>query len=564
MFRICFIALMFVSLSAFSQKVLKENLTKKSTQYWDFQKKQPMSVGSYYKDPLGETTKEHGKWEYYDRLGKLEEVRNYYKGKLHGAVILKYPNGNNKQEGYFLQDLQDSVYREWNESGKPELEGYYKKGQKIGFWKFFYIDGRDKLVEEYIDSSRYVQSFWLQDSLHTQTIINGNGEMSVFHNNGKLKEWYNYKKGVLDGPFLEKRILGDSLLSGAYIAGKKSGEWRYFYYTGKPEKICYYENDLLTGKYLYFYDNGQINVEGQYKNGMKTGLWNWYTKFGKPDMSGNFKEDLQDGDWTYWFPTGELSYTAQYKKGMKDGNWNYLYKDGSKFKNGSFKNDLKNGLWETWYEDGTLLMSGKYNDGKEEGLWTNYWQNGKVKDITTFKKGTLNGEWKSYTPNGTIKVSGYYKNGLKNKEWINYFDNGKVKDIETYKVIKKKSKIKYGPMKSRSVYESSKTGHFTSFSSKDFKKTEEGDYKNGAKHGTWTAYYPGAKIPAVVSTYKDGKLDGPMREYTRRGDLISEIMYKEGLKHGTFKVFDKRGKVTTLKEFEYGIQKQSSGFQPRK
>lgn len=553
-----------LSMNAFGQVVLKENLTKKSTQYWDFAKTQILSSGAYYKDPLGVTVLEHGKWEYFDRFGKLEEVRNYYKGKLNGAVVLKYPNGKNKQEGYFTLDKQDSVYRVWNELGNLEKEGYYKDGIAVGIWKTFYIDGRDQLVEEIIDSTKYVRSFWLADSLHTQTIINGTGEMTTFYNNSILKERYIYQDGILNGPFLEKRISGDSLISGAYLKGKKTGEWRYFYYTGQIEKIAHYENDLLTGSYFYFYDNGQINVEGFHENGMKKGLWTWYTNQGKRDMSGTFKEDLQDGNWTFWYPTGELSYTAQFKKGKKDGVWDYFYKDGSQFKKGTFAKDEKDGLWETWYEDGTLLMSGKYIAGKEDGKWLNYWQNGKIKNEATFKNGELNGEWKSFSFKGTTKLTGFYKNGMKTKTWTDYFENGQIKDISNYKVVKTKSKIKYGPMKGRVKLESQKTGKFTSFSSKDFKKTEEGTYKNGEKDGTWTAYYPGGKIPVMISNYKNGKLNGVMKEFTRRGEQTSEINYKEGLKHGTFKVFDKRGKVSSQKEFEFGQQKQSGSFAPKR
>lgn len=120
MLKISLCFLVFVSLNVFGQTVLKENLTRKTTIYWDYNKTQPHEVGAYYKDPLGETNKQHGKWEYFDRYGKLLEIRNYYKGKLNGAVLLKFPNGQNRQEGYFIHDVQDSIHRIWNELGKLE------------------------------------------------------------------------------------------------------------------------------------------------------------------------------------------------------------------------------------------------------------------------------------------------------------------------------------------------------------------------------------------------------------------------------------------------------------
>lgn len=538
----------------YAQEVKKENLSKKQSFYWDFGKTKLQSIGSYYVDVLGQTTFKHGKWKYYDENNNLIEQRNYYKGELNGQVLLLYPNGKQRQEGYFKMDRQDSVYREWFESGQLNIETFYKNGQEAGIKRIFYFDGKQQAEEEYIDSVRYVRQFWLPDSLHTQTLVDGNGEATYYYHTGTIKEWYTYKNGLPEGEFVERSIYGYDLLTGHFQEGKKHGQWKYFYYTGDVEKIMNYEHGKLTGKYQYFYDNKQINVEGYYKNGLKDGEWVWYTKQGKRDMQGSFLLGLQEGKWTYWFPTGELSYTAVYKANKKSGTWNYFYKDGTKFKRGEFADDEKHGSWETWYENGKLLMTGNYVHGKEEGLWQNYWENGNLKNESTFKSGVLHGSWLSYFPNGKLRITGAYKMGYKTGEWISYFDNNKPKDIYNYKVIKKKAAVDYGPMKGHVVYESVKNGKFVSFSQKDFQKTEEGGYKNDEKEGTWTAYYPGGKYPANTMDYKKGKLHGKVKEYDRKGAIITEIDYKDGLKHGKMKLYDKKGKVTREKKFEKGME----------
>jgi len=71
------ILLILISITSFGQVVLKENLTKKVSLFWDFNKLQLQATGSYYKDEIDETTDKHGKWLYYDRLGELEEERKY-------------------------------------------------------------------------------------------------------------------------------------------------------------------------------------------------------------------------------------------------------------------------------------------------------------------------------------------------------------------------------------------------------------------------------------------------------------------------------------------------------
>ena len=43
-----------------------------------------------------------------------------------------------------------------------------------------------------------------------------------------------------------------------------------------------------------------------------------------------------------------------------------------------------------------------------------------------------------------------------------------------------------------------------------------------------------------------------MRQYDRRGKLLQEVEFKEGVKHGRFIVYDKRGKVLIQKTFDTG------------
>lgn len=538
-----------------AQKILKENLSKKVNFYYDVHRNILESSGFYYVDKVNKnSTIKHGKWMYYSRLGDLEQELNYYKDQLHGAVLYYYPGKRKKEEGYFKMGLQDSIFRQWNEMGKLQVEGNYKDGKPTGIWSYFYLDGRLKSVEEIKDTVSYMLSFYYSDSLHTQTIKDGNGYLEEFYTTGALKSYYPYKNGLKDGAFEERSIYGYLTLSGSFKEGLKDSTWTYAYYTGETEKISNYKAGLLDGPYRYFYDKNRINVEGQYTDGKKTGTWTWYTNKGTRDMQGEFLNDKQHGDWTYWYATGEISYTAHFKEDLKTGQWTYLYKNGTKFKEGSFLEDEKDGIWKTWYENGTLLMEGAYEKGKEKGEWSNYWESGKLKDKSTFKDGKLHGEWISMTPDGKVKSKGEYKEGNKSGEWLIYFDNGKVKDIITYKVFSEKSKMNYGIMKDFKTEESKMHGLYISFSSKDFKKTEEGNYKEGEKDGEWIAYHPGGKFPAVITHYKKGKLDGWMEQYDRRGNIISKTQYKDGLKDGKFLVYNEKGKVIVEKEFKEGMQ----------
>lgn len=558
------VSLVIISFSVNGQEIRKENLTKKKLFYYGGRTFNVESEGYYYKDPLGETTLRHGKWRFFSKEGDLLEERTYYKNDLHGPTIVYHLNGVKATEGYFERGVQDSIYIERHPNDSIKQKGFYTEGKPSGTWKYYYRDGRLKMVEEIIDQESFVWEFYQPDSLHTQTVTEGDGYLSIFYTNGNLKEEYFYENGMKQGPFKEGSVYGYYLLRGNFKENKRDGKWEYFYYTGDLEKISHYQDGQLHGDFKHYYDNGELRVEGNYKEGQKDGYWKWYTNSGETDMEGHFKKGEQHGDWKYYFPDGKLSYSASFKEGDRHGEWEYFYKDGSKFKIGNFEDDKKNGLWETWYESGKLLMTGNYKDDLEEGEWKNFWENGQLKNKSTFTQGKLDGEWLSFYPSGKPKLTGAYDMEMKTGEWKNYFDNGKLKDVENYKVITTKSKIKYGPMKGRKKRKSVKHGEFISYSSKDYRRTQEGTFKNGEKHGEWIAYHPGGKLPAVITTYKKGELHGPMRTYSFRGNrLLQEVNYKDGLQDGKVTIYNKRGEVIKVEEYEKGLKKvEGTSFTP--
>ena len=63
---------------------------------------------------------------------------------------------------------------------------------------------------------------------------------------------------------------------------------------------------------------------------------------------------------------------------------------------------------------------------------------------------------------------------------------------------------------------------------------------------------PGGVLPVVITNYKEGKLEGLMIQYGRRGEKISESEYKNGVKEGKFRMFDANGKIILEKTYTKG------------
>lgn len=539
------------------QKILKENLSQKTKIYWDNQKKHIQSIGSFYvneeKFVLNKMEK-HGLWQFYSFDGILEEDRMYFRNRIHGKQVVYFPSKKIKTASFFTYNVPDSTFKEYNEEGKLIVSGNYMLGSPDGKWEYFYDDGRSWKTEEVVNDTVFLRAFWEEDSIHAQTVTNGNGFIKSFYTNGVAKEMYSFKDGLKTGVFEERTANGVLSVAGEFVNGKKNGSWEYYFFDGTLEKKENFSNDSLHGSYAVYYSDGKIDTEGTYNLGKKKGLWTWKTESGNVEIFGSFSEDKQDGKWEYYYPDGGLSYTAQFDKGKKTGTWCYLYENGKEYKKGNFANDQKEGLWQTWYETGILLMSGSYHYGKEIGEWQNFWDNGKLKNKSTFKKGILNGEWFSYTPDGNLILEGHYKKNLRVKEWRDYYNNGRLKEVMYYKIITRKNYSNGVAVMGMKETVSEPHKKYEAYSQIDFQIKAKGQYKNGVKHGTWFDYYPGGVVPTIISKYKNGKLHGTFKQLGRRGEVMHEISYKNGLKDGLFIIYTPNGQIAVQKMFSKGYE----------
>ena len=84
------------------------------------------------------------------------------------------------------------------------------------------------------------------------------------------------------------------------------------------------------------------------------------------------------------------------------------------------------------------------------------------------------------------------------------------------------------------------------------------NYINGQLNGYWARFKFSKPIEEAV--YKYGVLDGPFREYDpRKNFLFKETMYSNGKIHGTIKFLNEAGEVTMQYEYKNG-EKVSGGI----
>lgn len=144
---------------------------------------------------------------------------------------------------------------------------------------------------------------------------------------------------------------------------------------------------------------------------------------------------------------------------------------------------------------------------------------------------------KLYSAEGVLQELGTVRNGMKNGTWTYYGAEGEF------------------PQKVISFVDDQYSGAYMEFNDRGQAELLA-TYKNNKLHGPWGKFRFGR--PEMTANYKDGELDGVMREYDfRNGKLKKEASYKGGQLDGLVRDYDEEGQI--MVEYMYRDGEKISG-----
>ena len=189
----------------------------------------------------------------------------------------------------------------------------------------------------------------------------------------------------------------------------------------------------------------------------------------------------------------------------------------------------------------------------------------KSKDVKPMLNGKLHGVSKFYLGNGTLVSTLEYKNGKRNGEYKRYdrYSNlwyiGIYKDDKLYGIEKsydyrKKKLLSYDTIMYKNDKKNGLSKHYNSsdqlLSVKNYINNEldgeatfyhangklrgKENYKNGAPQGTTTFYYDNEKVEFIYKYDSNGEQHGIQKRWYADGDLLSQVTYRHGVKHGPY------------------------------
>jgi len=205
-----------------------------------------------------------------------------------------------------------------------------------------------------------------------------------------------------------------------------------------------------------------------------------------------------------------------------------------------------NGYNKFLYENGKVSSEGNMRDGKPDGYWINYHKSGKLKIEGNRKNFLLDSIWKFYDEKGRINKSISYLEGKKDGPTKIYDTLGNITVIENFekdvkqgltRIFHKNGKTKaiipfINGKQEGTAYEYSTDSLITAITIykggilQSYEKINQTDVQN-KKQGIWKEFYEDLQIKKVQQ-FNDDSLDGYVKEYDKKGNLIKTLKFNNG------------------------------------
>jgi len=243
--------------------------------------------------------------------------------------------------------------------------------------------------------------------------------------------------------------------------------------------------------------------------GRKQGAWTKTWPNGKTRYMGQFTDDRPQGLFRHYSEEGALTTEQTFAPDGTDSRAVHYHPNGQVMARGNYHGQRKDSTWNYFDEEGHAKSIERYADGQLEGERIVYYRDGKPAEVTTWRQGVQHGPWKQYFPSGTVKAQAEFVNGEPEGTMTWFHPNGK-KEIE--------GKAVNGARDGVWIYfnEDGSIQLTMAYAQGDLVNTR---YMNG----TFKTYYDDDQLKEEV-TYRDGKKNGPFKEYHANGHLVTRTV----------------------------------------
>ena len=215
------------------------------------------------------------------------------------------------------------------------------------------------------------------------------------------------------------------------------------------------------------------------------------------------KEINPNGYNIFFYENGQKSSEGNFVNGKPEGFWKNYFETGVIKSEGNRKNHLLDSTWIFYFENGLLKEKSDYIKSKRQGFSFRYSEEGFLLEKVNYINDTIQGfGYKYFTDLSRVEFEEPYVSGIKEGRGYQFARDGRIVGIITYEK---------GTLKSM--------------------QTINGYNSKNKKVGLWIEYYEDIsdrKAKQLEGRYKDGLKHGYFREYDKKGAQLATIKYVNG------------------------------------
>jgi antitoxin component YwqK of YwqJK toxin-antitoxin module len=207
-----------------------------------------------------------------------------------------------------------------------------------------------------------------------------------------------------------------------------------------------------------------------------------------------------------------------------DGFVKFYHSNGKVSSEGLLQAGKPNGYWKTFYPNGTIKSEGNRLNFELDSVWKFYTEKGTLISEFNYSKGKKNGYKRTFdTDSNRLLVEEHFVNDLKQGFSFYYKNNFKFKQVPF--IDGKESGL--GKEFNKDGIIITLTTYKNGFVSRE-EKINRTD-RLGKKNGLHKTFFEGTDREKIVCTYSDDKLDGYLKEFNLKGDLIRTEKWVNGV-----------------------------------
>ncbi|MEI9919197.1 MAG: TonB family protein [Bacteroidota bacterium] len=139
-----------------------------------------------------------------------------------GPVVDLYTSGRQQMTGKYVDGKKQDMFSFYYEDGTVESNGVFDKDNRIGYWNYFYPNGKVKMKVEFLPGSGYAKLIFLKNEYGESLVDEGTGHWEeIIENNGqKIVVMGDFKDYRRDGKWVVRDFENRKDFEYMFVNGK--------------------------------------------------------------------------------------------------------------------------------------------------------------------------------------------------------------------------------------------------------------------------------------------------------------------------------------------------------